>query len=203
MAEMETVTLSAALAGVNSGTITASYATGSADGGDGDNDYAGGLVGLNSGGGTITASYATGSADGGDGDDDFAGGLVGVNYGTHHRQSMPPPPPMAGDGGSDDVGGLAGLKQRRHHHRQLCLWGGNRRSWWLRRHTSQWCNSCPSGLRASNAGASWNNGAWNFGTTSQLPALVYADYDGSGNAHSCDNYPDKIPGTTITLALWR
>ena len=51
MAEMETVTVSAALVGLNggSGTITASYATGSADGGDGDYDYAGGLVGENSG----------------------------------------------------------------------------------------------------------------------------------------------------------
>ena len=36
------------------------------DGGDGDDDLVGGLVGINTG--TITASSATGDADGGDGD---------------------------------------------------------------------------------------------------------------------------------------
>ena len=46
--------------------ITASYATGDADGGDGQYDLVGGLVGLQDGG-SITASYATGDADGGDG----------------------------------------------------------------------------------------------------------------------------------------
>ena len=67
-----------------------------------------------------------------------------------------------------------------------------------------------SDLTAGNAGASWNNasdntlGAWNFGTTSENPALVYNDYDGGGTTFaSCnpDNggYPDTIPGTTTTL----
>ena len=57
-------------------TIQDSYATGSADGGAGD-DYVGGLVGVNNG--TISNSNATGSADGGDGDDEGVGGLVGYN----------------------------------------------------------------------------------------------------------------------------
>ena len=59
-----------------SGTITASYASGDADGGDGDNDNVGGLVGENTG--PITASYAGGAVDGGDGID-RVGGLVGRN----------------------------------------------------------------------------------------------------------------------------
>ena len=62
------------LVGSNSGTITASYASGDATGGDG-GDNVGGLVGVNSG--TITASYATGTADGGNGDSDSAGSLLG------------------------------------------------------------------------------------------------------------------------------
>ena len=49
--------------------MSISNATGSADGGDGDDDNVGGLVGYNTGG-TISNSNATGSADGGDGDDD-------------------------------------------------------------------------------------------------------------------------------------
>ena len=69
------------LVGSNSGTITASYAGGDIDGGDGDGDRVGGLVGDN-GRGTITASYATGDVAGGDGGEDTAGGLVGINGGT-------------------------------------------------------------------------------------------------------------------------
>ena len=56
------------------------YATGAADGGAGDNDDVGGLVGENRG--TITASYATGMVDGGDGGAGSNDGLVGFNRGT-------------------------------------------------------------------------------------------------------------------------
>ena len=55
-----------------------SYATGAVDGGDGDRDNVGGLVGYNQGD-LITASYATGMVDGGDGSD-RVGGLVGSNF---------------------------------------------------------------------------------------------------------------------------
>ena len=47
-----------------------------ADGGDGNDDGVGGLVGVNDSG-TITACYATGMADGGDGDGDSVGGARG------------------------------------------------------------------------------------------------------------------------------
>ena len=53
------------LVGENQGTITASYSTGSADGGTGSSDNVGGLVGDNRG--TIVASYSTGDANGGTG----------------------------------------------------------------------------------------------------------------------------------------
>ena len=55
--------------GRQNGSITGSYATGNADGGAGDQDFVGGLVGWQDSG-SITASYATGNADGGDGDGD-------------------------------------------------------------------------------------------------------------------------------------
>ena len=48
------------LAGVNTGTIAASYSTASANGGAGILDFIGGLVGRNNAG-TIAASYATGA----------------------------------------------------------------------------------------------------------------------------------------------
>ena len=63
------------LVGLNRASIVASYATGAANGGAGD-DRVGGLVGWNYG--SIVASYATGAANGG-GDNDNVGGLVGLN----------------------------------------------------------------------------------------------------------------------------
>ena len=47
------------------GTLTASYATGTVNGGDGEgDDYVGGLVGEYVMMGTLTASYATGTVNG-------------------------------------------------------------------------------------------------------------------------------------------
>ena len=101
------------LAGVNRGSIIASSASGSADGGDGNQDNAGGLVGYNNNG-RITASYATGSADGGAGDEDRVGGLVGFNdggtitasYATGDGDDATTSDADGGGGNQDDVGGL-------------------------------------------------------------------------------------------------
>ena len=60
----------------SAGNIIASYATGDADGGIG-NDVVGGLVGRQ-GVGNIIASYATGNADGGGGNEDQVGSLAGI-----------------------------------------------------------------------------------------------------------------------------
>ena len=87
------------------GSITASYATGPAAGGDGDFDYVGGLVGSQSG--LITASYATGAAAGGDGLD-YVGGLVGQQEGGSITASYATGPAAGGDGNFDAVGGLVG-----------------------------------------------------------------------------------------------
>ena len=65
--------------------MVASYATGNADGGSGNNDYVGGLTGYNDIGAAITASYATGNADGGAGNTDAVGKLIGVNLATHSQ----------------------------------------------------------------------------------------------------------------------
>ena len=54
------------------------------------------------------------------------------------------------------------------------------------------------------AGDEWNDansdtlGAWNFGTSSDVPKLRYADYDGSGTDFNCDMFPvacgTELPG---------
>ena len=56
------------------------------------------------------------------------------------------------------------------------------------------------------AGTSWNDegsntlGAWDFGTENQIPALNYADYDGTGDVFSCDSnlgFPANVCGTLL------
>ena len=91
------------------GSITASYATGDADGGDGSDDSVGGLVGMQ-GSGSITASYATGDADGGDGSDDRVGGLVGLQGSGSITASYATGDADGGDGSDDSVGGLVGMQ---------------------------------------------------------------------------------------------
>ena len=62
LAGMATLILSGGLVGQQAdGVITASYATGIADGGNGENDTVGGLVGVQSGG-SIRASYGFGES---------------------------------------------------------------------------------------------------------------------------------------------
>ena len=99
--------------GYNDEDIIASYAIGSADGGDGNEDNVGGLVGHNWR--YIIASYATGNAYGGDGNEDNVGGLVGSNF---NNRSYSPTTVTAsyatgnadgGDGNGDNVGGLVGF----------------------------------------------------------------------------------------------
>ena len=109
-----------------SGSITASYATGAADGGDGDGDYVGGLVGVQEESSSITASYATGDADGGDGNDDNVGGLVGLQYGSSITASYARGDADGGDGDDDYVGGLVGYQEKQFDHGELrqgrCRW---------------------------------------------------------------------------------
>ena len=96
------------LIGYSSGTIINSYATGDVDGGEGNNDYVGGLVGYNTSSGAITNSYATGSASGGVGRGDRVGGLIGENREGAITNSYATGDADGGAGYSDYVGGLAG-----------------------------------------------------------------------------------------------
>ena len=92
--------------------ITASYATGAAAGGDGNGDNVGGLVGLQANGGAITASYATGAAAGGSGNGDYVGGLVGRQHYSPITASYATGVAAGGSGNGDYVGGLVG---RQHY----------------------------------------------------------------------------------------
>ena len=86
-----------AIAGINSGLITYSYATGTVTGGI---DHVGGLVGSNSWAGSITNSYSAVDVKG----RNYIGGLIGTNDGVTANSYAKGN--VTGDPGSPDVGGL-------------------------------------------------------------------------------------------------
>ena len=190
------------LVGRNIGTITASYATGTADGGA-DNDAVGGLVGNNFNNGTITASYATATADGGMGSTDTVGSLVAVNSATSNV--FDPPITISGTitasygfGNTLSVD-TPGLSE-----------GPDGRPSGV---TTAAHLTAPSTAVATAVAAQWNSaaqGAWHFGsTTTDIPTLRYADYDGAGDTFGCGSdsmasvvIPSSVPngmGGTITV----
>ena len=167
------------LVGQNNSSISASYATGDVNGNIHD-DYIGGLVGsILESSASISASYATGAVNGGDGDDTI-GTLVGENIA------------LDGNAGNITVSYAFGSKTEGEEDGS----DGDAHPAGV---------SDATGLTAMNAGSEWNDagektlGAWDFGNNTQAPALKYADYDGSGDAYSCDMFPAKIPGTDTTL----
>ncbi len=194
------------LVGFHRGSIRASYATGDADGGDGGEDLVGGLVGFHRG--SIRASYATGDADGGDGDEDLVGGLVGWQLGSI-TASYATGDADGGDGDFDSVGGLVGAGTKT----LTASYGfgeaiGSEPSLSSSEPSSDGSAkpaavSSAAQLSAANAGSAWNAadihtlGAWDFGTDEQVPALNYADYDGSGIVFDCDRFPAGACGTLL------
>ena len=164
------------LVGNNDATTIASYATGSARGGEGTNDIVGGLVGFNSSEGTVLASYATEDADG-----EMPGRLVGFNANTGDLNAitesygfgMPTPDPDNQPVTDADT-----------------------------------LQITDNSATTTYAGATWNRAdddtadAWDFGTTSQAPALRYADYDGANNGTDyCDMFPATTPGPDPTTDI--
>ena len=197
------------LVGDNSGTVSASYATGTANGGADNDDIVGGLVGDNSFFGNIIASYATTAADGGSGSDDTVGNLVGRNTDTDFALSGTITASY-GFGATDNVG-TAGLSQGPDGRPTDSTVDSTSES------TGAALLLAPNPSDSTNTAvaAVWNQtssntaGAWDFGSTSNIPALHYADYDGDGDTYGCGSastativIPDSIPngmGGTIDI----
>ena len=207
------------LVGENSDTIIASYATGTANGGTGPSDVVGGLVGSSTG--TITASYATGTANGGPGNSDSVGGLAGSSTGTI-TASYATGTANGGTGTSDTVGSLAGLSSgtltasygfgsRINREVNGVDDSGDRRSlanFAVGRGVDgarYWNATTSTSNRAApavfNMASSNTQNAWDFGDSTQAPALRYSDYDGTGgNTYGCGSsstativIPDSVP----------
>ena len=145
--------------------ITGSYATGNVTT---VGNEIGGLVGGSFSSGTITASYATGSVNG----NREVAGFLGSSRGVTIRNSYA----IGAVSGNDDVGGLVGDK----------FGSGNNviSSYWDTQSTGQLSSVGGTGQSTSqlqsptsNTGiyADWNADWWDFGTSSQYPALKYSD----------------------------
>ena len=163
------------LAGHSSGPITASYATGQVEG----TEDVGGLVGYNRS--NITASYATGQVEG----TENVGGLVGSNFGASAITASYATGLVRGD---ENVGGLVGAAH---------LLSTQTASYWDMRTSGH--SIGPGGRTTTELQAptefggiyqTWNldldgdteaDDPWDFGTSTQYPALV-ADFDGDGEA---------------------
>ena len=141
------------------GAITGSYATGSVTG----SSWVGGLVGRNDDS-TITSSYATGSVTG----SGHVGGLVGYNDGGAITGSYA----TGSVTGSSRVGGLVGSSG-----------GSISASYWDTQTTGQTSSGgsedsagkttaeLQTPTSASGIYATWDPDVWDFGTSSQYPAL--------------------------------
>ena len=195
--------------------IIASYASGTADGGA-NSDTVGVLVGI-SDNNTIIASYASGTANGGAGNDNV-GGLGGGFRGSFAIIASYATATADGDADSNAVGsiGFAGSNDR-----FVATYGFGVASN-FNTAGSNGTTDRPAGVAAGSgiegasmltlatAGAAWNQvntdampliatlDAWDFGDSSQTPALRYADYDGSDkNTYGCGDDDDS----TATIVI--
>ena len=159
------------LVGDNEGKIRTSYATGRVAG----NEKAGGLAGGNDG--EIRTSYATGWVSG----DRWVGGLVGGHDGKIHASYA-----TGRVVGKDNVEGLVGIVPS-DSPITASYWDTATSGWTSGSNgTGQTTTQLQtptgySGIYADWNGDGMNDDPWDFGTSSQYPALA-VDFDGNGDA---------------------
>ena len=162
------------LVGQNTGNgiVQNSYATGTVNGG-GRIDVIGGLVGYN--GNTVQNSYATGAVSGGD-NNDVVGGLVGQSEGF--LQNSYATGAVNGGSGSDKVGGLLGelfaTERSNYRNSRATITGETREDSGTARTLLQLRQLTAAQTQTDFGGHAvlrWSTNFWDFGTTSQYPAL--------------------------------
>ena len=181
--------------GSSYGTISASYATGNADG----DAYVGGLVGWNFFG-TISGSYATGAATSTAGS--FVGGLVGNNNGTISASYA------TGDAISTSGSFVGGLVGRNGGTIGACYFDSNVSNRPATDPHSKTTSELQSPTGYTGIYADWNvdvddglaigvddatmpgdatpDEPWDFGTNSEYPVLKYIDANGDGTIDDRD-----------------
>ena len=168
--------------------ITNSYATGTVRG----NSNVGGLVGDNDG--KIMSSYATGAVEG----NSYVGGLAGLN---RSGSSITNSYATGAVTGNTFVGGLVGYNYS----------GSIKNSYWdkqaSRRGSSRGGIGKTTAQLQSPTGASgiyskWSTANWDFGTTSQYPAIKYAEHCGAPQQPTCGTLlPGQYPNLLDDLSV--
>ena len=172
------------LAGHNSGTVTAAYATGTVNVRAGHSG--GGLVGWNNGG-SVTSSYATGTVNAAGGTANV-GGLVGINQNngtvtdSYFNRDSSTRIFGIGSDDTDNNNGVGGAEVN------------------TVQSTTVEDLQAPTG----NTGiyATWSVDSWDFGTATEYPALK-ADHDGDGSTTWQEFGLQRIPGPVTGLAAAR
>ena len=166
------------LVGRNEGTIQNSYATGNINGGDETDSEFGGLVGRNDI--TIQNSYATGNVGGSGSGLNRVGGLVGRNDGTIQNSYATGNVNAGGAGDNSEVGGLVGSNgnvgttiQNSYRNSNASISGGTINT----AGTSKTVAELRTCTDVEYTG--WSTNDWEFGTTSEYPALRSYKDDGS------------------------
>ncbi len=179
------------LVGLNSSgsSITNSYITGTVTG---QSDFVGGLVGVNSG--RITNNYITGTVTG---QSDFVGGLVGVNHGTitngYMTDTVIGQSTVGGLVGSNTSGSISNSYAAKVVTGQSSVGGFVGSNSGTISGTNYFvdndggsngvgtgsCSGCTrktlGELAQATSASGWTSANWDFGTTSQLPALKYTN----------------------------
>ena len=191
---------------IDSGVIIASFTQGAADGGPGARNIVGGLVGQQILG-SITASYSTATITGGEGAGNNAGGLVGSANTITITASYANGPIDGGSSNNDHViGALTGTCSsctltRSRGYGDLSNPGTTPGSEGDTTFLPGINN--PTALTSGTIPTEWNSptretqGAWDFGTASQTPALRYADYDDRGERYACSSVSRPPTGAII------
>ena len=183
----------------NNSHIISSYATGQVNGGK-NHDTVGGLVGDLDIKSHIISSYATGQVNGGMGEDSI-GGLAGLQDNNSHIISSYATGQVNGGVGDNAIGVLVGT----HNNSRITSSYG----FGVTDKTSTNTYGSPpnnvtsaSDLTHTNSSDSdanrWSVHTWDFGTSSQTPALKYVDNYGD---HDNDNETPNIYTCTSTTAF--
>ena len=154
--------------------------------------HIGGLVGFQHAG-SVVASYTTGNADGGEGSND-----IGSLAGRIPRGSI-----FASFGfGTTMNVDTAGLDGTIISNSAWTVLSTSDRT--AARLTLAIVND-PNDASGNPDDNRWNSAsdstkdAWDFGTSSQAPALKYADYDGTGTMFHCESDADNAPAGAILI----
>ena len=201
----------------NNNTVIACYASGEVDDAGGNNNRVGGLIGSQSVFSSTVGSYASGNVDDGTGGNDQIGGLIGGQSSSSSTVGSYASGNVYSDGDNEDLAGrLFGFDSVSSSFTESYGFGtvenfsaGTHGTDYPSEVSDATDLAGDSDDAATYAGDTWNSAAeqtlnaWDFGTSTQPPALKYADYDGpAGTAYSCgdgsnDTFSTALCGTLI------